>query len=384
MNEIAVISNGILTLVSSNGTTEQHDSDFGADIERRVEEITQKKAWKQNPAGMFGTDETWGNQAGQIHLKPRLVSVVAGLEPGHFSYILTTEKVGAFLKFDSDEDYETRVFHKENFFASELDRDPKSKLLLCRVGQGNGPSQIARMNPEGRDLEALTEGDSSDGAPSWDRAQEDSILYHSAGLAYDNHGYPIGTSPYRIERLQLKKQKLKTILESETQDFLCPRSDKDGNLYYITRPYEGPGGTKPPILTTIKDTLLFPFRLVRAFVDFFQMFSHIVSQKPLSTAGGPKKNGPEPVALWIHGRLLKPEKESSDGALAPASWKLIKKNSEGEESTLASRVVSYDLNDKGEIIYSDGRNLKKLVAGQSKQIAKIALTEEVCWLTTQP
>ena len=380
MSEIAVISNGILTLVAQSGKTRQHSSDFGADIERRVDSITQKRAWKQNKGGMFGADATWGEQAGELHLKPRLVSTVPGEESGQFAYILVTESVGAFLKFDTEEDYETRVFHKENFFASELDRNPTTKDLVCKVGQNHGPSQIARMSPEGRDLMPLTEGDSMDGAPTWDRSQADTILFHSAGLAYDNHGFTIGAGPHSIEKLNLEKQRVTTLLESETQDFLCPRTDQEGNLYYITRPYEGPGGAKPPILTTIKDTLLFPFRLVRAFVDFFQMFSHIVSKKPLTTAGGPKKQGPEPVQLWIQGRLLEPEKESSDGALAPASWKLIKQDSTGEETTLASRVVAYDLNPEGKIVFSDGRNLKKISEGKTTQIAKIALTEEVRWL----
>ena len=380
MNEIAVISNGILTLVTKSGKKSQHTSEFGADIERRIDSITQKRAWKQQGGGMMGAGSTWGNQAEQFHLKPRLVSVAPGESEEHFNYILVTEEVGAFLKFDNEEDYETRVFHKENFFASELDRNPTTKELLCKVGQHHNPTQIARMNPEGRDLEPLTEGDSLDGAPSWDRSKENTILFHSAGLAYDNRGFPSGAGPHRVEKLEIEKQKVDTILESETQDFLCPRTDQEGNLYYITRPYEGPSGPKPPVLTTIKDTLLFPFRMVRAMVDFFQIFSHLVSQKPLTTAGGPKKNGPEPVALWIHGRLLKPEKESSDGALAPSSWKLVKQDSQGNETTLASRVVAYDLSASGDVVFSDGRNLKTISQGKTSQITKVALTEEVRWL----
>ena len=110
------------------------------------------------------------------------------------------------------------------------------------------------------------------------------------------------------------------------------------------------------------------------------MFSQIVSKKPLSTAGGPKKQGPEPVALWIHGRLLNPEDEDSNGALAPSSWKLMKQANDGETTTLASHVVSYDINAKGKIVYSDGKNIKILSNGKANQLTKIAQTEEVRWL----
>jgi len=380
MSQIAVVSNGILTLVSEEGKKQQHYSDFGADIERRMDNIAQKRSWKQESSGMFGPDATWGGQARELNLKPRIVAAIAGSDSEHFSYILVTESVGAFLKFNISEDYETRVFHKENFFASQLDRDPNSQSLVCSIQHDHSSSQIARMNPEGRDLQPLTEGDSLDGAPSWDRSNNETILFHSAGLAYNQHGYTIGTGPHSLEKIDLQKQRVTTILESEEQDYLCPRTDTDGNLYYITRPYEGPNGAKPSILTTVKDVFLFPVRLVRAFVDFFQMFSQIVSKKPLSTAGGPKKQGPEPVALWIHGRLLKPEDEDSNGALAPSSWKLMKQANDGETTTLASHVVSYDINTKGEIVYSDGKNIKILSNGKANQLTKVPQTEEVRWL----
>lgn len=117
-----------------------------------------------------------------------------------------------------------------------------------------------------------------------------------------------GSGPYAIERLNLGSSKLKTLLESEDTDYLCPRTDSEGNLYYLSRKYEGPGGPKPPMLTTLKDAALFPFRLIRSFVDFFQIFSQLVSKKPLTSADGPKKNGPDPVQMWVYGRLLSPDK----------------------------------------------------------------------------
>ena len=64
---------------------------------------------------------------------------------------------------------------------------------------------------------------------------------------------------------------------------------------------------------TLKDTLLFPFRLVRAIVDFAQIFSQLVSKKPLTTTGGPKAKGPEPVRMWIHGRMIDAEKTAKEG-----------------------------------------------------------------------
>ena len=377
---LAVVADGRLHLIDSNGAVTRHNSDFGDDIERRAERLAEKSAWKSAGEGFMGGSSPWGNQANAPLMRARVNSVFPGKSAKSFAYILTTEAIGAFLEYDLDEEFEKRVFHKESFFASSFDRHPVSQELLCQYGPGSFVSQIARMSSEGRDMTPLTEGDSLDAAPCWDRAKEDFIYYHSAGVAYDPKGNFRGVGPHAILHLDLKKGRLTTVLESDTIDYICPRSDSEGNLYFIKRPYEGPGGSKPSLLTTVKDAVLFPFRLLRSFVDFFQIFSMLVSKKPLTTGGRTNASGPEPLEVWIHGRLLSLDKGSPEGALAPKDWQLVRRKPNGEEEVLASTVLAYDLATDQRIVYSDGRNLFELKEGKAKQLAKIPVTSEVRWL----
>ena len=380
---LGIVADGRLFLVDENGEQTIHNSDFAEDIERRMDRIAEKKAWKnEGGGGMFGQGDTWGQQANISRIKPRIEAVIKGKDSENFAYLLTTEAVGAFLEYNTTEEYERRVFHKEGFFANEFDRDPVSGRLICRFGRGDDATQIALLDPDGRDPSPLTEGDALDGSPTWDRSKEDTILFHSAGLAYDKRGFIRGTGPYSIEQLDLSSSKLKTLLSSEVTDYLCPQKDSEGNLYFLSRSYEGPGGPKAPILTTIKDTLLFPLRLIRSFIDFFQIFSQLVSKKPLSTAGGPKKNGPEPAQIWLYGRLLTPDKESKDGSLASADWKLKMRSPEDKETTIASHILAYDLREDGTIVASDGRNLRLIKGKSNKILTKIPLTESVRWIST--
>lgn len=377
---IAVVADGRLTLLDQKGGKTLHSSDFGEGIQRRAEKLAEKSAWKNSGDASFGMPSTWGSQSQAPQFKPRINAVFPGKSGNHFCYILVTDTIGAFLDYNPDEDYEHRIFHKESFFASSFDRHPETRELLCHCGPGSAVSQVARLNPDGRELVPLTEGDSVDAAPVWDLADDDFIYYHSAGVAYDQSGNYRGMGPHAILRLNHKKGRLTTVIESESWDFICPRSDKDGALYYIKRPYEGPEGAKAPLLTTIKDTLLLPFRLLRSFFDFFQIFSMLVSKKPLMTGGGAKVSGPEPLEVWIHGRLLSQDKADADGSLAPGDWKLVRRSPSGEEEVLASKVAAYDLSAENGIVYSDGRNVFKLENGKSEQIARIPLTSEVRWL----
>ena len=140
-----------------------------------------------------------------------------------------------------------------------------------------------------------------------------------------------------------------------------------------------------PIWVTLKDTVLFPFRVLRALVDFFQIFSHLVSKKPLTTSGGPKIEGPAPVQMWIHGRLIDVKKagqsKAPDGALAPADWELVRRNPAGVETVLAKHVLAYDLASDGQILWSDGKNLHRITAdGTTRKLLAEPLIDSVKWL----
>ena len=109
-----------------------------------------------------------------------------------------------------------------------------------------------------------------------------------------------------------------------------------------------------------------------------------MSQKPLTTSGGPKRNGPEPLQMWMYGRMIDVEDASSNdkdgGALAPSDWVLIKRSRDGQETQLASHVLAYDLSEDGEILYSDGHNLYRISEDGKQHVLRAALIEDVRWI----
>ena len=315
--------------------------------------------------------------------RPQIVAVSNGTHEDSMVYALWTGVVGAVLEYDFDEGYEHRIFHRERFHVSEFDRHAGDGRLICRYGE-EAASSLAVLDADGRNARAVTEGDSIDAAPSWIPGGGEAVVYHSAGLSRDPKGMVRGLGNFSIHRIDLKSGSLETLLESPAHDLLSPHADAAGNLYYIRRNYEGPGGTRPSVWATLKDTVLFPFRIVRAMVDFFQIFSMMVSRKPLTSAGGPKAQGPEPVMMWIHGRMIDVQKASAangpDGALAPADWELVKRTPDGKETTLAKHVLAYDISADGRIAWSDGKNLHVLADGHTRKLLTEPLIDSVKWI----
>jgi hypothetical protein len=390
MNDrIALLADGRLIVAATDGTSKRHDCEFAAEIERREQRSAEKNSWlrgdQEAPGGMFNRSSLWGGKGVPrgVSIRPRVVAVAGGDRPESMVYALWTGVVGAVLDFDFNENYERRVFHRERFHVSEFDRHPGDGRIACRFGDED-VSHLAVLEPDGRHAKPVTEGDSVDSAPSWEPGKE-AILYHSAGLSRDPQGYVRGFGPFGIHRIDLTNGELETVLESPLHDYLAPQTDAKGNLYYIRRSYEGPGGPKPSVWVTLKDTLLFPFRVFRALIDFFQIFSHLVSRKPLTTAGGPKQQGPEPVRMWIAGRMIDVQKASQanspDGALAPADWELVKRTTDGSETVLARHVLAYDLAADGRIAWSDGKNLHLIgTDGSKRKLLSEPLIDSVKWL----
>lgn len=387
---IALIADGRLILAGLDGHSKRHECDFAGQIEARQQRSAEKNSWlgggEEDGGGTpFGRSSVWGRR-GMVRAPsapPRIVAVACGERPESIVYALWTGVVGAVLEYDFTEKYERRVFHRERFQVEEFDRHPVDGRIVCRFGDQES-SNLAVLDPDGRNARAVTEGDSYDAAPAWVPGEGNRVVYHAAGLSRDPAGYVRGLGPAEIHRLDLDSGELETLAASADHDLLAPHVDARGDLYFIRRPYEGPEGLRPSVWVTLKDTVLFPFRLFRAVVDFFQIFSNLVSRRPLTSAGGPKIQGPEPVRLWIHGRMLDARNAAKsglpDGALAPADWELVRRTTEGRESVIARHVLAYDLSADGQLIWSDGRNIHLTGQEGKRRLLSEPLVGSVKWL----
>lgn len=317
----------------------------------------------------------------------RFLSVVDGEKPGEIYYTIETDAIGGVFHFDVNENYERRLAHKQDLRLADLSRHPVDGQLACTIRHPDGSSSLGVMRNDGGGLHEVTAGDSRDESPSWIPGQANSLVYQSAGIGRDASGVIYGLAPYGIYELDLDNNRMTTLLELEEQDCLSPRIDSTGTLYYIRRPYE----LRPPssIWRAAKDVVLFPIRLTWAFVHFLNAFSMFFAKKPLMTAGGPRRKGPDKRSLMLWGRWVQVDRElkaggDSDKPLVPRTWELIRRSTNGDEQAIASGVVAFDLCADGGIVYTNGVSVFHLSAdshsGPGERLARGMFIERVSGL----
>jgi hypothetical protein len=168
---------------------------------------------------------------------------------------------------------------------------------------------------------------------------------------------------------------METLVSEDGKDFVQPRMDAKGNLYFIKRPYDDPRLRKRSPITVAKDVLLFPYRLGVAIVHFLNAFSMMFSKKPLITAGGPKREEDmRKMILW--GQLVEANENApagEDHSWIPKSWQLMRRKPDGSDSVIASGVAAYDLSADGNPVWTNATTIRD----GSGVIGKGALIESV-------
>lgn len=359
------------------------------DVRRR-----QKDDWKQGSAGWnanslpaeaFGLGSAIGVDPDNPEGRPiNIVSVCAGAD-GKLVYALETDAVGGLFEYDPTTGEEQRLVHRSEFRLGDLDRHPGDGRLLCCLAAPDGSANLAVMQPDGGRRREITEGDSLDQAPAWVEGEPDKLVYQSAGIARGAHGQLSEVAPYRVESVDLATGKHEVLFAADDYDCMMPRMTADGTIYYVRRPYRplharhrsGPW----PI---IKDVFMFPVRLAVAVVAFLNFFSMIFTQKPLYTAGGPKRRGPQERQLFLYGRLIEADKQRKQAAreksrvAVPDEWELVKSLPHGKEQVLATGVGHYTLLPDGAgVLYTDGSSVFELAGDAKKPLAKSRIIERI-------
>ena len=279
--------------------------------------------------------------------------------------------MGGLFLYDFASKVERRLLHKQNLGLSDLYLDPRSDRILAASQVKGGLSHIVMMDMEGSAMRELTGGDTFDSAPVWASIDNKEILYQSAGLARNEQGFVIAQGNSTIQQLNMKSGEIIAVLDDARFDFLQPRVCSKGNLHFIRRPYEAP---KYHTSNFLLDTLLFPFRLLRAVFHYLNFFSLMYTRKPLTSASGPMLNA-DIKSIILKGKRIDAEKAlRSDGSvdgvpsLVPRSWQLMRRARGGQEEVLATNVLSYCISERGDILYSNGRGVFLLADGASPKL----------------
>jgi hypothetical protein len=362
---VAYLAEGKLYTKRGDAAPRLIDSPFVQSMLNRIQRSRERHDWKsQGMAWQMGAGGFGGLMGGRAMApaetrRVRFSGLTRGQNPGELLYALDTDHVGGLFLYDTAQQSERRLYHRNQFRAANLSRHPINDTLAVSLRAEDGSAHIAIMEQDGRGLKEITEGDVIDEAPAWSPGDGKTIVYQSSGIGRNAAGFMVAQGPYAIQKLDLDSGDLTTLIEEDTNDLLLPRLLPDGSVLFIRRPYEPSGFTVSP-LKVAKDIVFFPFRLVVAIVHFFNWFSHVFARKPLITAGGPTKEGPEQRYIMLWGKMIDAEKAMAQKkggdakSLVPPTWQLVKRAGDDTEEVLAKGVLSFDLADDGSIVYTNG------------------------------
>jgi hypothetical protein len=382
--KIAYLAEGKLYVKNGAAAPQLIESTFAQKTVDRATQSAERHGWRNKNSAdgsPFGKGIIWGGSARMPEVrKVQITGLTRSAEPGNLLYALDTGAIGGLFTYDLKDNYENRLFHRQEFRANDLAHHPAKPLVALSLPNDDGTAGIAIMQPGGRGLRPITEGDARDEAPSWvptpDNPDREILVYQSSGLARNPRGHISGQGPYAISRLDIDHVKQTTVLEDPQFDFLVPRIRiEDGKeiLYFIRRPYKPDGHSAYTPLKLLTDILLFPLRLIRAIFGFLNFFSIMFSQKPLTTAGGPKPEQMDTRHLLLHGKWIDAEKalkaanKGQPAALVPASWELFRMTPDGQLHSLATAVLSFDLAPDGTIIYTNGAEVFALSSNEKPE-----------------
>ena len=361
-DDIAYISRGNLYLSRSGEASKQHHSPYVQKLMDRAEKRKEMHGWKENTSfSMSHTGKVTSFQSDNISVK---FTSAQYLSADKLVYFLQDDDFGGLFEFDLSNMEEKRLFHKQNVSFEDLRANRTEEKIAFSDLSSNGIANICTVTADGDGFRELTGGDTLDTSPDWVPGKQQ-IVFQSSGIARDNNGYLIAYGPSSIQLLDLDNTEITTVLEDSRYEYISPRVDSLGNLYYIQRPYEAPRHGFDDVLTS---ALLFPFRLARAIFHYLNFFSMTYSQKPLTSASGHKVDM-DMQNMLIQNRRINAEKAMRKGlringvpSLVPKSWELVKLDRNGDKTTLATSVASFDIGSNDSLYYSNGYGIFNLIS----------------------
>lgn len=392
VHAIAWISRGRLFVQQPGREARQIESPFAQQALQREMRDTELNAWKGR-SGVWGSlgieppgAAPWEEQNSRRQIFVRTIARAA--KPTELFYVLDMGTVGGLFRYDLEHDIESRLVHRQGFVLSALSRHPADGRLAVALPHSSGTIGLSITRDDGLFGRTITLSDSIDDAPEWLPDGSERLVFHSSAFLRNDQGMALGNSAYRIEMLDLESEEAKTLHEEDGFDLLQPRVADDDCLMFIRRPYRSRNLHTPATFRdTALDVVLFPFRLARTFVYFFNFMSMMFAGKPLITAGGPGRQNPAAgnpyLMLWGQAvdtrRALSQQKGKGERVpIAPKDWELIRRDRTGSETVVAGNVLCWDLARDGSVFWSDGRSIyRRLEDGSTETVADGDVIERV-------
>jgi len=365
---VAWIASGKLYVRRQDGTVDEIESDFARSSLEREARHAQAHAWKGR-SGVWGEmgiqppgAAPWDAQESRRTI--RFMAIARGDSPNEIYYILDLGPVGGLFMYDLESEEETRLMHSQGFIATDLSRHPEDGRIAVALPRDDGTIGLSVTRNDGLFPQAISISDSSNEAPCWLRDGSARNVFQSSAVGRNENGFAVGNSSYRIEQLDLDDEKIESLLEEDNYDLIAPKATDDGTLLFIRRPHKVTHAQKQSIGETLKDALLFPFRLIRMFIYLFNFMSKAFTGKPLMRAGVPENEVRRSPFLMLYGQAVdtrlamkKRAGNHGTGPLVPKEWELVRRSPDGGQTILATNVLSFDVSPGGSVIYTDGSSV---------------------------
>lgn len=364
--------------LAENGSNYELPSYRAIQYKETIRQIQESKEWKTSGQGALFMGLAEARQDMQS-----LKAVVCGITPyeDEFLYTIRLDDSGGMYRRNFKEKPEMEgLICSGNDMRLGAIAGHGDRIAAC-VEHPDGTCHIGLFELPRSYYNEITAGDSVETAPSW--SPDGRLLYFTTcGIARDQSGRHAAYSPKSIASYNIHTEHMETVLESEKYDYIAPKIDEAGNLWYIRQPYKA---TEEDSGNILLDTLLFPVRMVKALGGFLNVFSMRYGGESLRSGGNAKSKQKSEKDLFFEGNLIHAEQNRKANqrsgeeypALLPHSRVLIRRSPDGTETVLAKGVLDYCLCTGG-FVYSNGSHILQCTGGKPVSLAKAELA---CRLT---
>lgn len=324
---IAYLAQGKVRIKTGSDGPRTVESPYATSIHDWSVRSQQRHSWKQEGDGMIAGPILWGKSSATSGPAPVVAtSLSRGAAPGQLLYSLSSGSLCALCETDNLGAEERRLWNDNRRRIQHIHACPVTGNIACSIQHDNGTANIGVMVRGESGFAEVTEGDSVDTAPRWVKGGGRKLVYQSAGIGRNREGHFLALGPFSIHQMNIDTAEMEILAEDSHLDFLSPQITADDSVYYIRRPHNEHLKVRP--LRALMDTLLLPFRLLFAMLQFLNFFSMRYTGKKLSTPKGSPHRDANLKQMMIWGNLIQAQQAAGQDEavdLVPSSWQLIQR-----------------------------------------------------------
>jgi len=396
--KVLFVSNLSIGVGDESEKVELKQSAYLEKYKQNLLNASQKDDWKYSGAGAR-FQGVMPMRTYEVESSSYFINAVCPLNDTDYIYSATAKglsgTVSAIIKKNHEDGSEQFLINRNKESIGSLDYDGGDRVAAS-VSDGDGAAKnIAILNVKTNDFYLLSGGDSIDENAYFSK-HKNKVYFDSRGIGRDNDMQIVEFTNSTICAITDDRQFEEVLIEPNF-DVFCPKDDKNGNLYYMKKPYKRVKAKG--VFRSLLDAILIPFWLAYGLFKLLSFFAGIAkrsSKKTQERGAGDNPTRPQSMSerdLYIQNEMINIEKEEKKNArkgnktpgFAPRSIELWCMDKDGNKQRLIKGLLSYDIADDGKIVYSNGRycfafdpqNQEIKVLFKDKLINKIRLNNVV-------